>query len=545
MTVSESTRFPSVQEIIAPILVDGLHIGGKSPGVHSSNHRYIASQDERHGPLVSLTGWRLLPHRLVYNRAIQNPHRMEPYFMSQARGRYAGARRNGPRPLHHEKTSPPQRQGSSYVKAPAKDAAQTASIFKTRSFQFLVDTVGAENIAIALESNMTRVAELMKGERFTPETAFHMETTLGLPHGFFDQPNPALADETIARLKSPLDFVEIDDGFDGASEAPEPAAATTVDQQPVPEVSVSEEAQMPKKIAAGSPGTVKNSQSRVAKQPKARAPLKASVSKGKMSPKTPQQQPLALTESAEVETTRRTNLHLLTSRNGSKVRLGVVMEMSGFNIADRLHGKKRMDGVEATRFTERLGLPAGWLDSPRTDADIPESVSRLLAPAPRGRAAVRQNEPPAPATHDGVQAKSASEALRTRRKRATAVGDSAQPSPALADVAEEKDATTASPQAHVNDFSDDLASPASAESHAAAQVLPLAHPEPMPESLAASETPRQNPALLAFTSATSLDTLHGIAPIAEALIKTLAGKARTGRLDELKALELLQQAILL
>ena len=48
-----------------------------------------------------------------------------------------------------------------------------------------------------------------------------------------------------------------------------------------------------------------------------------------------------------------------------------------------------------------------------------------------------------------------------------------------------------------------------------------------------------------FTSVTSLENLHGIEPIAEALIKTLAGKARTGRLDELKALELLQQAVLL
>jgi hypothetical protein len=50
---------------------------------------------------------------------------------------------------------------------------------------------------------------------------------------------------------------------------------------------------------------------------------------------------------------------------------------------------------------------------------------------------------------------------------------------------------------------------------------------------------------LPFSSVTSLDNLHGIEPIAEALIKTLAGKARTGRLDELKALELLQQAVLL
>jgi len=44
---------------------------------------------------------------------------------------------------------------------------------------------------------------------------------------------------------------------------------------------------------------------------------------------------------------------------------------------------------------------------------------------------------------------------------------------------------------------------------------------------------------------TSLEGLDGIAPIAEALLKTLAGKARTGRLDELKALDLLQQAVLL
>jgi hypothetical protein len=44
---------------------------------------------------------------------------------------------------------------------------------------------------------------------------------------------------------------------------------------------------------------------------------------------------------------------------------------------------------------------------------------------------------------------------------------------------------------------------------------------------------------------TSLANLDGIEPIAEALIKTLAGKARAGKLDEFKALELLQQAVLL
>jgi hypothetical protein len=42
-----------------------------------------------------------------------------------------------------------------------------------------------------------------------------------------------------------------------------------------------------------------------------------------------------------------------------------------------------------------------------------------------------------------------------------------------------------------------------------------------------------------------LTGLDGISPIAEALLKTLAGKARAGRLNEPQALLLLQQVVLL
>ncbi|MPW23179.1 hypothetical protein GCT13_42035 [Paraburkholderia sp. CNPSo 3157] len=433
--------------------------------------------------------------------------------------------------------SPPNRQGQPYVKPPPRDFTQTASIFKTRSFQFLVDAVGAENIAIALESNMTRVAELMKGERFTPETAFHMETTLGLPHGFFDHPNPALAAETIARLKSPLDFVQAHDGPDVESEAPEPASALNVNQQPF--LSLSEEAQMPRKAAGGSPRAVKNRQSEMAGQPESHAPLKASPSKRKTSAETSQQQPLALHDSAEIESIRRANLHVLTSRKGSKVTLGVVMAMSVSNMNHRLYGKKRMDSAEANRFTERLGLPVGWLDTPRSEAEIPESVSRMLTPASRGRVS-EQHEPVAAATNDGVPGKVDAKA-HAARARATALGDPEGPSPVSADVAGEKEAIVVSPQDHVSDFRDDLAgrSPEKTDGEAAA-----ATPATL-ESFPASAVSQRNPVPRPFTSVTSLDNLHGIEPIAEALIKTLAGKARTGRLEELKALELLQQAVLL
>ncbi|CAD6549816.1 hypothetical protein LMG27952_04923 [Paraburkholderia hiiakae] len=455
--------------------------------------------------------------------------------MNQARGRYAGSRDSVQRQPRHEKKSQPNRPKQSYVKAPAQDSAQTASIFKIRSFQFLVDSVGAENIAIALESSMTRVAELLKGERFTPETAFHMETTLGLPHGFFDQPNPGLTAETIARLKSPLDLIQADDGPDAAPEALEPASALSVDPQPSLKNSLSEEAQMPRKATGGTSKAVKNTPGVAAGTQTQR---KSSRAKDRTSPETAQQQSLALNDGADVENIRRANLHVLTSRNGSKARLGVVMELSGSNMAHRLHGKKRLDAVEANRFTERLGLPAGWLDTPRSEADIPASVSRMLAPASRGRAAARLPEPVASATNDDVVVKPAGAKTRTQRTRAA---DPESRSSVSADVAAEKETNVVGPQDHANGFSADVTGHRPEESNDGA---PAATPA-TPESFAASAVQQRNPAALAPASATSLDNLHGIEPIAEALLKTLAGKARTGRLDELKALELLQQAILL
>jgi hypothetical protein len=53
----------------------------------------------------------------------------------------------------------------------------------TRAFQLLIEAVGAESLALGLDLDLGRIAELSDGERFTAETAFHMETALGLPEG--------------------------------------------------------------------------------------------------------------------------------------------------------------------------------------------------------------------------------------------------------------------------------------------------------------------------------------------------------------------------
>src|ERR1700686_2672324 len=316
--------------------------------------------------------------------------------MSQPHGRYSGSRDKGQRQSRQPSKATSHQQKKPYVKAPpARDPAQTASIFKTRSFKLLVDAVGAENIALGLDSNLTRVAELVNGERFTPETAFHIETTLGLPDGFFDQPNPVLTPETIARLRSPLDFIHANAEPESTYEQVlKPAPATQANNHPPTTDSLPREPEMPKTTNGGASRAVAKSNTTAVK-PATATPPKSAPAKAKASSKSGAQQTLPLNDAAALEKIRRTNLHVLTSHKGSKVRLGAVMEISNSNMDNRLYGQKRMDEAEANRFTERLGLPTGWLDVPRSVTDIPESVSHLLVPASRRRAGAQQELPPA------------------------------------------------------------------------------------------------------------------------------------------------------
>src|SRR5882762_3915024 len=271
--------------------------------------------------------------------------------MSQAHGQRNGSRGNGQRfPRQPSKTTP-YRQNKPYTKGPpAKDPAQTASILKTRSFKLLVDAVGAENIALGLDSNLTRVAEIVNGERFTPETAFHIETTLGLPDGFFDQPNPVLTPEIIARLRSPLDFIHANAEPESTYEQVlKPAPATQVNHHPTSTDRLPREPEMPKKTNGGSSRAVAKSNTAAAK-PATATPPKSAPAKTKASSKSGAQQTLPLNDVAALENIRRANLHVLTSRKGSKVRLGAVMEISDSNMDNRLYGQKRMDDAEANRF---------------------------------------------------------------------------------------------------------------------------------------------------------------------------------------------------
>jgi len=454
--------------------------------------------------------------------------------MSQTHGRYSGPRDKGQRQSRQPSNTTSHRPNKPYVKAPtARDPAQTASIFKTRSFKLLVDLVGAENIALGLDSNLTRVAELVNGERFTPETAFHIETTLGLPDGFFDQPNPVLTPETIGRLRSPLDFIHANAEPDIAYEQVlKPAPVTQANQHSTLTDRSHREPEMPKKTNVGSPRTVAKSSATAAKPATATAP-KSAPAKVKTPSKSGTQQSLPLNDVAALENIRRANLHVLTSRKGSKVRLGAVMEISDSNMANRFYGQKRMNDAEANRFTERLGLPTGWLDVPRSVTDIPESVSDLLVPPSRGHASAQQEQSPAiepkvtaakkPA---GVKAKAAGARLAIQPDADVTGGPTsvAAETNVVTGKLDQAAASAADPVTRQT-VDNDVSFSAARQQFAPALVTQVI------------TEPRR------LTSATSLDDLLGIEPIAEALIKTLAGKARTGRLDEMKALELLRQIV--
>src|ERR1700676_5441104 len=456
--------------------------------------------------------------------------------MSQAHGQRTGSRGNGQRFPRQPSQSTPYRQNKPYTKGlPAKDPAQTTSILKTRSFKLLVDAVGAENIALGLDSNLTRVAELVNGERFTPETAFHIETTLGLPDGFFDQPNPVLTPEIIARLRSPLDFIHSNVEPEATYEQVlKPAPATQVNHHPTPTDRLLKEPEMPKKTSGGAPRAGAKSNPGAAK-PATAPPPKSAPAKVKASSKSGAQQTLPLNDAAIVENIRRNNLHVLTSRKGSKVRLGAVTGISNSNMDNRLYGQKRMDDAEANRFTERLGLPTGWLDVPRSVTDIPESVSHLLVPASRRRAGAQQELPPAIEPKATAAKKPVNTKVRTAGARIAPppdVDSAGVPTGLAVETKavmgrQDQALTFAAEPANRQPVDKDISFPTVGQQFAPAFVTPVI------------AEPRR------LTSATSLDDLHGIEPIAEALIKTLAGKARTGRLDEMTALELLQQAVLL
>jgi hypothetical protein len=226
--------------------------------------------------------------------------------------------------------------------------------------------------------------------------------------------------------------------------------------------------------------------------------------------KAERQHSLELAAEPSVPEIRRANLHVLTARNGSKALLSRLLNLSQSNMAHRLHAKKRLDDAEAERITNVLDLPSDWLHTPRDAVDEPAVVAEKLAPPTRHRSKSRSASDLEHASSNETLEDTAQDPAQTNR--ALDKADSAQ--------LETQSVIVDAVRGEHADNNENTSGPDAVPAVSAAAHVYTANTYPS-------------------TAMTNLDTLQGIAPIAEALLKTLAGKARIGRLDEGTALRLL------
>ena len=482
--------------------------------------------------------------------------------MSHAQGRFGYRDARSPRNGHsNASSSQPTRKPAIQTPPVTRDFAEVANALMVRNFKMLVDVAGAQNLAVALDLTDKRIAEIESGG-FTVETAHYIETTLGLPGGFIGQVNPQLAADVIARLKSPLQSKITE-----AEETPEPVAdpadkpANEVAVPPVqlhlvPKTPINETAppQVVEQVQ-----TVQPQESDMAKSAPAKTPAKkAATSTSAAKPTAAQQSLLPDSVGGNIEDVRRENLKMLTSRLGSKGILCSMMGMSGANLSHRLTGLKKFDDAEAENFTSKLGLPHGWLDTPHTEKQVPSKVAAALAPdgenAGMKPAKTSTKEPAAKKAASTAEdqatkpaAKKAAAKTIKPRERVLAPADISAPRLSASVLGRKSSPSTtpapsAAPVAKKRAAASQPSVPAAArqaeiESSAATAVAEAPVHDPAPGAMTV-------PAVFANAAAMPVVTqeeLQAIGPIAFALIRTLAMKARDNRIDEMKALALLQE----
>lgn len=427
-----------------------------------------------------------------------------------------------------------------------------ASAVRVKNFKRLVDAAGGEeNLAVALEVTLHRLRELAEGVNFMDETTHHLETVLGLKSGFLDQVNPILAPEDERRLRegparepemeaaempvavlaAPPATASVPESFKAPAEARDLSTAApgpTLSLSPPPAAGSSAAVEVP---AASSQTMSKRASSMVKKKvypaETAQPATQIAVQGAPAAPST------AVPEETLREI-RRANLAVLTSRPGTKSQLAALTEMSPANISHRLHGNKHFDQDTADFFCSKLNLPAGWFDTPRKEADVPAHVHELLQAqsaaasqgAPRKARATKKAEG-IPATlampAAALPGVAASVAAPTK---ALSLAEALPPVTTGGSSAAEPSARRAAPTA--------AAQPAASKAAAAASSVTLA-----------KATPPAQAAVSASLTAPLLEGSPALGPIAEALVKTLALKARAGRISEETALRMLTEVSLL
>lgn len=441
-----------------------------------------------------------------------------------------------------------------------------ASAIRLKNFKQLFELAGEDNLSLALDLPLQRVRELMQGVNFSDETTFHLETTLRLPSGYFDQVNPHLSEENVKILKSPLEQTSTPEMSKEAQTeqenpvtlsdkvlAPQAAQPTvTLASAPTITLASSNPPEAPPGVSdaekAPAPVVVKQDDAQLqqsAEPAKAAAP-KATQAKTKAN---------AVAESSPVDSNelklrevRRLNLGVITQQPGSKSHLARLVDMSPANISHRLHGNKHFDENTAKFFCEKLHLPEGWFNEPHEEADVPAEVLQMLGGSPRSNVASNRGGRPskkprqaadnidssatvpigAPAAMDMPATSDAGHALHNVTQAHSQQNQAPVPETVGAGAP-----TTGSTVRLARGTSTRAA--LSPVSSGQPQTMQGSSAQAMP-STAAATAPSPIPAILEAGNG-------AIGPVTEALIKTLALKSRQGLLSEAQALRLLTETM--
>ncbi|WP_157269130.1 helix-turn-helix domain-containing protein [Azohydromonas aeria] len=451
-----------------------------------------------------------------------------------------------------------------------------------------------EALALVAEVPLERLEAMSQGALCPDETAFHIERTLKLPGKWLDGLNKAVPERTLELLKHPDKAALHDEDFDEDATASTAAAASVAPVLPAGIAPASGRTQAPlhdTSVERGPAAGVVAAASMERATVPAGSDEAVAVADALQAPATSAAQtPTAATAqstsrsrdthpmtSAEL---RKRSLSLLLQGKGAKSALARLIGISQPYMSTIANGGKVLDQEFCSKVAKALGLPENWFEAPRTAADIPDTVLKLLAPLSRGTAASASAAPdsvqgeaeadPA-ATGAGARPEVASapaEPGESARAVAAAAGDATSTSAGRKDTAKpprvrpvlqreddrprtEATAAVRSP-ATVPVQADLLAQVEHEVQPAAPATGPALHAEvTATPALVLTQSPVVAPVFeiakaLAqrtndFTPMVSQPLVieGGLAPITEALIKMLVLKARQGALSEDKAFELL------
>lgn len=342
---------------------------------------------------------------------------------------------------------------------------------------------------------------MLEGVNFGPEQAYHMEVALRLPSGFMDRPGATLDEAGIAQLRSlPEDEFHEDEPPTANQEAAPPAI---VESKTIPQLQT---------------------------QP---THMEATVTLA-ATPEIQQAPTMAASNEEVAREIRRANFEMLTQPKGVKSRLVAITGLSPANISHRLHGHKIFDAETGEFFCQALGLPSGWFETPQTPASIPEATMKLLSGDSTVKAVAPARQPKATSKTTLTKPAGVALAPTKRSNRATGTVSSLALSAAAlgapkASIPQSGGGTSpVQPEVTVKRKKVGVvAAPVSAPAPAAAVPVPMT-PAPI--------LPAASPAVASLSAA---------APVAQAYLLILTQKIQEGRLPESRALELLQEALVL